>query len=725
MRLFATAPEGTISLLETELASLGARELDIRPRGISFEADLECSYRVCLYSRIANRILMPVTRFKASSPEAIYDEIRAIRWERHLHSSGTLAVDVTANKAEVRHSHYAMLTVKDAVVDRFREQFDERPSIDTGSPDLRLNLLLQGERAQISVDLSGGSLHRRGYRVDGAVAPLKENLAAAILLHAGWDKIAAAGGSLYDPMCGSATLLIEAALIAGDIAPGLYRNHFGFLGWRRHKEETWQKVLNEAKERRHVALNNMPHISGSDIDSDVIDAALHNIESARLDQHISVELKRAGTYPTAPATANGLLLANPPYGERMGITEELPALYAALGEMAKAYYSGWDFALFTGNPDLAIETGLTDHRPIAMKNGPIACKLFHYHIMGGESARAEGPFANRLRKNIRHLKRWARREAVSCYRIYDADLPDYAFAIDLYQGSADGAEEQRWIHMQEYAPPSTIDSRTAQQRLQSAVAQLAIILELPPEQIFYKVRRRQRGHSQYERQTKTGEFYQITEGGCQLWVNLSDYLDSGLFLDHRNTRIWIESHARDKDFLNLFGYTGSASIHAAVGGARSTTTVDLSNTYLDWGQRNLKLNGLEGGEHQFVHADVARWLQNQIHDRAPRRYDLIFMDPPTFSNSKSTERHFDIQRDHWRLINDAMKLLNREGLLIFSTNFRKFKLDKKLRSKFDFKEITQRTIPEDFKRKGKIHRCWEIRELPKQDNLPTGLSAQI
>ncbi|MCW8887585.1 MAG: bifunctional 23S rRNA (guanine(2069)-N(7))-methyltransferase RlmK/23S rRNA (guanine(2445)-N(2))-methyltransferase RlmL, partial [Gammaproteobacteria bacterium] len=380
------------------------------------------------------------------------------------------------------------------------------------------------------------------------------------------------------------------------------------------------------------------------------------------------------------------------------------------------HYKGWDFALFTGNPDLAPETNLIDHQPIDLKNGPIPCKLFHYHLLGDEAAKAEGPFANRLRKNLKHLKKWANRESINCYRIYDADLPDYAFAIDLYQGvDQDGADHQ-WIHLQEYAPPATIDSRTAQQRLQSAVAQLAIILELPSEDIFFKVRRRQRGQSQYERQAKTGQFFRVMEGGCQLWVNFSDYLDTGLFLDHRNTRLWIENSTKGKDFLNLFGYTGSASIHAAVGGAKSTTTVDLSNTYLDWAQRNLELNHLESGDNRLIRADTARWLQKQIHEDSPRQYDLIFMDPPTFSNSKSTEERFDIQRDHWKLINDAMKLLREDGLLIFSTNFRKFKLDEKLTTKFDFKEITQRTIPDDFKRKGQIHRCWEIHHLENRNS---------
>lgn len=715
MKLFATAPEGTISLLETELIQLGATQIDVRPRGIAFEADLEGVYRICLNSRIANRILMPVTRFKATSPEAIYDEIKAIRWEKHLHSSGTLAIDVTANRADVSHSHYAMLKVKDAVVDRFREQFDERPSIDTEFPDLRLNLLLQGERAQISVDLSGGSLHRRGYRIDGAGAPLKENLAAAILLHAGWDKIAAAGGALHDPMCGSGTLLIEAALIAGDIAPGLYREHFGFLGWRRHDKALWQKVVDEAKERRSEGLAKIPPISGCDANPGAIDAAQHNIESVMLDEYITLEVKRLEEDSTPPAAATGLLIANPPYGERMGKTTDLHPLYANLGKMAQQHYKGWLFGLFTGNPDLAPETNLIDHQPIELKNGQIPCKLFRYHILSGEEAKAEGPFANRIRKNIKHIKKWANRESVSCYRIYDADLPDYAFAIDLYQGideNADDPHEQQWIHLQEYAPPATIDSQVAQQRLQSGIAQLAIILKLPTEHIFYKVRRRQRGQSQYERQAKTEQFYRVIEGGCQLWVNFSDYLDTGLFLDHRNTRLWIENNSKGKDFLNLFGYTGSATLHAAIGGARSTTTVDLSNTYLDWAQRNLELNHLEHGDNRLLHADTARWLQKQIHESNPKHYDLIFMDPPTFSNSKSSEERFDIQRDHWKLINDAMRLLREDGLLIFSTNFRKFRLDQKLTTKFDFKEITQRTIPEDFRQKGKIHRCWEIRHHP-------------
>ncbi len=708
MKCFATAAAGTVPILVDELKQLGASRIDPRPKGVSFEGDQETIYRICLWSRIANRILLPITTLQVSTPEELYKEIKAIRWEKHLHSSGTLAIDVTAVNAAISHSRYAMLTVKDGVVDRFRELFDERPSIDIETPDLRLNLLMQGKRAQISIDLSGGSLHRRGYRVDGAAAPLKENLAASLLMLSNWPEISESGGTLIDPMCGSGTLLIEAGLIAAKIAPGLLRRDFGFLRWRRHTPDIWEKLVSEAEAIRDQSLAQCPPIYGCDIDADAISAATANIEAAGLSGQITLEQTPFEECEPKLENPHGLIIVNPPYGARLGEVEQLRSTYKALGNWVRLH-QGWAFSLFTGNPELAKETSQIDPRPTELKNGPIACQLFRSKIASPNLAaveRSEGAtmLYNRIQKNLKHLRKWAKREKINCYRVYDADLPEYAVAIDLYQG------KENWVHLQEYAPPSTIEPETARQRLQEAIEVVPEIFEISPTHLFVKVRERQRGDHQYRKQADDNNFFSVKEGDVSLLVNLSDYLDTGLFLDHRNTRLWIGDNANDKDVLNLFAYTGSATIHAAKGGARSTTTVDLSKTYLDWAQRNMNLNGLSSPyQHRFIHADVMQWLDQEAANSEARQYDLIFLDPPTFSNSKRSEDIFDIQRDHTTLIDNAMRLLRPDGVLIFSNNFRKFKLDNRVGEMFHLVDITNKSIPFDFRRNQKIHRCWEIR----------------
>jgi 23S rRNA (guanine2069-N7)-methyltransferase / 23S rRNA (guanine2445-N2)-methyltransferase len=306
-------------------------------------------------------------------------------------------------------------------------------------------------------------------------------------------------------------------------------------------------------------------------------------------------------------------------------------------------------------------------------------------------------FANRLRKNLRLLGKWARREGVSCYRLYDADLPEYAVAVDLYEG---------WAHVQEYAAPETVDPARAEARLREAMAVLPEALGIPTEHVVLKVRRRQKGLAQYERLATTGDFREVGEGGLRFLVNLTDYLDTGLFLDHRPTRAMIRDLAAGRCFLNLFAYTGTASVYAASGGAASTTSVDMSRVYLDWARRNLALNGFDQGPvHRFVHADCLKWLEA----RRPERYDLIFLDPPTFSTSKRMgERTFDVQRDHVPLIRAVASLLGREGILLFSNNSRRFTLDRDALFDFLIEDVTAKTLPHDFARNPRIHTCWRI-----------------
>ena len=725
LALFASAPRGIEPLLADELRALGAQAVKETRAGVTFEGTLELAYRVCLWSRVANRVLLPITQFPAATPEALYDGVRTIDWSNHLGADNTLAVEFNSNRAAITHTHYGALKVKDAIVDQFRERTGVRPSVATDEPDLRINVYVHADIANVSIDLSGESLHRRDYRVGTVMAPLKENLAAAILLRAGWPAIAKAGGAFVDLMCGSGTLPIEAALIASDSAPGLRRTYYGFLRWRGHDAAVWAALVEEAQTRRAAGIKNLPAIRGYDHDPSAVRVALANVEQAGFTGHVHIERRYLADCRSEHVEQAGLVVVNPPYGERLGEDSELPALYRALGATLKSCYEGWRAAVFTGNPDLGKVMGLRAHKMHVLYNGAIECKLLHFEVVPKqfvierssiEDAQPTAPqsttatailtagaemFANRLRKNLKQLGKWAAREKISCYRLYDADMPEYALAIDLYQGAA------RWAHVQEYAAPKSIDPDKAAERLREALSAIPAVLDIPPEQIFLKVRQRQKGAAQYERLAEHGTFHVVLEDGLKLQVNFTDYLDTGLFLDHRPTRRLLRERARGKRFLNLFGYTGTATVHAIAGGARATTTVDMSRTYLDWARRNLVVNGIEGKEHEIIQEDVLVWLE----DERERRYDLIFLDPPTFSTSKRMQGTLDIQRDHVGLIQAAGRLLAPAGELIFSTNFRRFRLEREALAEFAVEDLSRATIPKDFERDLRIHQCFRFTRL--------------
>jgi 23S rRNA (guanine2445-N2)-methyltransferase / 23S rRNA (guanine2069-N7)-methyltransferase len=706
--LFATCPKGLELLLADELRALGARDVHEKRAGVEFSGTLDIAYRACLWSRLASRILLPIQQFPARTPEELYAGVRTIEWDEHIAPEGTVAVDFTTTVSAITHSHYGALKVKDAVVDQMRDKHGVRPWVDTERPDLRINVYLHRDEAIVSIDLSGEALHRRGYRGQAGEAPLKENLAAAILLRANWPAIARDKGPLIDLMCGSGTFLVEAALMAADIAPGLERPYFGFFRWRGHDVASWDSLLDEARARRDAGLTQLPTILGYDQDSRVVRAARDNISGAGLDNYIAVE-ERALNECVPEGSTPGLVLANPPYGERMGTASQLPALYGELGTQMKTHFGGWRGAVFTGNPDLGKHMGLRAHRMHTLWNGAIECRLLHFDITQEWHAKQRDPsvpreisdsgkmFENRLRKDLKHFGKWARRQDIGAYRVYDADLHEYNLAIDIYES------DKRYVHVQEYEAPDTIDPMKAKRRLDEALYIVPQVLEIPPEQVFFKQRRRQKGGTQYEKISTAGRFYQIQEGACVLQVNFTDYLDTGLFLDHRQTRAMIGELSKGKRFLNLFGYTGSATVHAALGGAIATTTVDMSNTYLDWAQRNLDLNNAPRENHELIQADVLQWLDNQ-----QNRYDLIFLDPPTFSRSKRMEGTLDVQRDHVDLIGRTIKLLAPGGILIFSTNLRRFRIDAAALGDVVVEDITRKTIPMDFERNPKIHQCFRI-----------------
>ena len=716
---FATTPKGMESLLAAELRRLGAASVRETRAGVAFEGDLTIAYRSCLWSRLANRILLPLSRFTAETPEALYAGVRAIDWDGHLAADASLAIDFTASQSKITHSHYGALKAKDAIVDQLRERHGCRPDVKRERPAVRINIYLHRDEATLSLDLSGESLHRRGYRSEAMAAPMKENLAAAILLRAGWPEVAKAGGPLLDPLCGSGTLLIEGALMAADIAPGLGREYFGFLGWRGHDAALWQTLQEEAATRRDAGLAHLPAIIGYDADRGAVRAAHDNIARAGLSAHIHVERRELGdcTPPSGKHATSGLVVSNPPYGERLGELSELQYLYGHLGERLKTHFGGWRAAIFTANPELGKRMGLRARKIYSLYNGALECKLLCFDISAEwfvtprtaatpvtTSIAPLGPgakmFANRLRKNLKHLGRWAGREHIACYRIYDADMPEYAVAVDLYQG------EQRWVHVQEYQAPKGIDAAKAATRLQEALSAIPQVLEISSAQLFFKVRRRQKGPTQYQQLAAEKQFHEVSEGGLRFLVNFTDYLDTGLFLDHRLTRARLRDLAYGKHFLNLFAYTGAATVYAAAGGAADTTSIDMSRTYLDWARKNLALNGYSDARHRYIQADCLTWLEQAAHDR--KRYDLIFLDPPSFSNSARMEKTFDVQRDHPALLAAAARLLAPHGVLIFSNNLRNFKMDRAALPGWQIEDITRATIPEDFARNPRIHNCWKI-----------------
>ena len=712
---FATTPKALEDSLTVELRSLGITDLKATMAGVAFSGDLESAYRVCLWSRIANRVLLLLKQFDLTSQHGLYQAVQEIDWSTHFNADESFAVTFSAkNSTVINNSHFGALKVKDAIVDQMREKFGIRPNIDTEHPHIRINVHLNGETAQLSLDLSGESLHRRGYRDVTVDAPIKENLAAAILHRCGWQDLAIQGKTLLDPMCGSGTLLLEAAMIAADYAPGLGRNYFGFLGWKQHDKICWQTLWWDANRRKTIGMANLPTIVGFDTNRQAVNAALSHVKKAGFEGKIHIERRDISEAVPTQRWIPGLVICNPPYGERLGDTKEVALLYEQFGEILKKHFLGWQAGLIISNPELGFRLGIRSRRPTTFYNGALECKLLRLTIAENEFftpkvneiEKPQAPmFANRLQKNVKKLSKWAAQHNIFCYRVYDADLPEYSAAIDIYQG------EKTWVNVQEYEPPKSIEPQKAQERLAGLLAEIPVILNIPTTQLFLKTRRKQRSIHQYEKQNETGIFHQITEGDCQLLVNFDDYLDTGLFLDHRPIRLHLQKQASGKRFLNLFAYTGSATVHAAVGGAVATTSVDMSNTYLQWAKKNLALNNTKG-KHEFIQADCIEWLDNEANTKNRREYDLIFLDPPTFSNSKRMDDVFDVQRDYIPLIQKTLKLLAPDGVLYFSTNFRKFKFDEKAFEHLEISDITKQSIPEDFARDAKVHYCWEIKKRP-------------
>ncbi len=726
-RYFASSPRGLADLLATELKVLGATELREGRGGVNFTATLETAYRACLESRVASRVYLPLLSLEAPTTERFYAQLLAYDWSTQIAPGATLACEFSGQHPTIINTQFGALKMKDAVCDQLREAIRWRPNISTEEPGVRLHAHANGVRVEVSIDLSGEGLHRRGYRLLGGPAPLRENLAAGILLRTGWPKLAAQGARFLDPLCGSGTLVVEAAMMAAHVAPNIWRQYFGFLGWRGHQELVWQEVRAAARARgdaavaamaKNVAADSALALAGSDRDSGMLRSARANAERAGVAELTRFSHCELADVVPPPGAARGLVCTNPPYGERLEERDSARALHQLLGRVLQQNFMGWQAAVITTAAQMGLEIGLRAHRTHTLWNGPIECRLLRFELKpeavrdlrpqlrdeGDNSLRDSNGakmFANRIAKNLKRLRAWVKRESISCYRIYDADMPEYAFAIDKYQ-AADG--ERCWLNVQEYAAPDEIPPDQVKRRRAEVIAALPAATGIARGDIHLRTRRRMSGTQQYEKQSEHSQSFVVAESGLRFEVNFENYLDTGLFLDHRLTRQRLRAAAAIGRFLNLFAYTGSASVYAAAGGAKSTVTVDLSNTYLDWARRNMRLNGFEGPQHEYLQADACEWLK-----KATPGFDLVFLDPPTFSNSARMQGVLDIQRDHAELIDNSVRLLTKGGLLVFSTNAQKFKLEPLLAERYQVIDMSRETLPPDFERNPRIHRCFEIR----------------
>lgn len=769
-RLFTivvTCASGIEALLFDELSDLIAQQkivsneeyfLEQASACVFVQGDLSLAYRFSLWSRLGEQVLITLAQVKLIpgsqelAREKLYQAANAFPWEKIISFQQTFKIEVNGKQTIFNDSRFAALICKDAIVDRFRENYDKRPSIDKENADLHLHLFVQEELFTLSISFSGERLHKRAYRQQTVEAPIKETLAAALLRQVDWHKNFSEMDYFVDPCCGSGTLPIEALMMAADIAPGLFRKEFGFEKLAFHQPLLWENILLEARQRKENGLQALKvldlKIRAYDSEISAISAckanlgvlglesfvhvekrALFNLSGKKLMASLDIARNAAESQDTnSEIKQKGLLLSNPPYGERLQEADELKYLYQFLGERLQQDFEFWQVGIICNQVELLDALRLSDYQQQRFFNGNLAC-LFRYtripklrntdaycnyflNCVENKSTQADlvenipQDLQNRIYKNLKKLRAWIVSNEISCFRLYDADLPEFNAAVDCYQ-----YKDKVWLMVAEYAPPKTVNEDIAKERFSLLLASLRKIFSLQREQIYIKTRQRQKGSSQYHSKDhakqvenrKSTKLLPVCEDQLNFLLNPVDYLDTGLFLDHRLVRKMIRHEAKGKRFLNLFAYTASASVYAAAGGARSTLSLDLSENYLKWARKNLLANGFSLENHKTEKTDIIAWLES-----SKAQFDLIFLDPPTFSNSKKKNLIFDLQQDHKKLIELSMARLDKAGKLIFSNNYRRFEMDPSLSQHFQITEITEKTISPDFSRARVPHRSWII-----------------
>lgn len=816
IEFFASCIAGFEPQLALELKRIGVRRVRPLKGGVAFFGEPLDGERVCLWSRVASRVMAVVGRVNAGDADLLYAGIYALPWESVLVPGASIAVRASGVNDELRNTQFTSLKVKDALCDRVRERTGARPNVDAHRPDIAVDVRIRGNRATVSLDLAGESLYHRAYldEHDGADAPLLCAYAAGLLVAAGAYERLREGWGVLDPASDAGFIVCEAADMAADAAPGLLRERWGFLGWAAHDAEAWDDELARADERFEAGVtrllagsssksaNDMPDTShvrivGVSASSPAISTArghlrraglraVASVEAAAADDAAAVEERLAGIAARGVSDGGGsgdreadgapqpaLIVANVVPVDRAEDARAVSEAASFMGAVRRAP-AGSVFAVisprsfegrFGARASESAKVGvgrIESYREVYNQAPPDLASIVIPDSQGGSdhvvevNDAAAAQFAARLRKVARERRKWARREEVSCYRIYDADLPEYNVAIDLYAGAGDSLGKT-YVHVAEYQAPSSVDPGVARARLDDALAVIPVALGVRPDHVFSKVRSHSKGGSQYRSEARRSYVTRVEEDGLLFEVDLSGYLDTGLFLDHRLTRREIEYRADGARFLNLFAYTGVATVHAAAGGAVSTTTVDLSQTYLEWARRNMELNGyaceevVSGSDaagagsdgavvssaagsahsagsrradagasrgkarasqrspHRFVRADVMSWIREARRRR--EEYDLIFVDPPTFSNSKSMGRRtWDVQRDHVELLIGVSRLLSRDGMALFSCNLRSFKPDFEQLERYgvQLEDVSAQSIPHDFERNPRIHQCYVL-----------------
>jgi 23S rRNA (guanine2445-N2)-methyltransferase / 23S rRNA (guanine2069-N7)-methyltransferase len=728
--LIATCAFGLEAIVRRELEGLGI-DAKIQSSGrVHFQGDWETICKANLWLRTADRVLIRVAEFPAADFDALYDTTRDLNWAAWIPRDGQFPVTGRSIDSTLTSVPAVQRTVKKAVVESLKRDHLRDDLPETGCL-FKLDVSLLKDIATLTIDSTGRSLHRRGYRTLISTAPLKETLAAAMVLLSYWRP----GKPLLDPFCGTGTIPIEAAMIGRNLAPGLHRD-FPFFDWPLFRRQIWDDLCSDAVARQTGPLEE--RLLGSDIDPRSLRAARENAERAGVENDIHFEPR--DVREISSRRRFGCLITNPPYGSRIGADGQsyqsrdeiraLDDLYRTLPEVLR-HFPTWSHYIFTSYADFEGVVGRQADRRRKLYNGRIECTYYQFHgpkpvveTRGQDDeaivlVHADGPaafggvtekgrhqaeiFAARLKKLARHLRRWPTKREITCFRLYERDVPEIPLVVDRYENH---------LHLSEYERPHDRDPAGHAAWLELMVQTAAQTLEVPIENTHFKSRSRQQGLTQHEKVNDTRNRFVVKEGGLKFLVNLDDYVDTGLFLDHRLTRAMVRDEAKGKDVLNLFAYTGSFSVYAADGAARSTTTVDLSKNYLDWATDNMKLNHFSGKEHRYFASDVPSFVRDHFEGQ---HYDLVILDPPTYSNSKRTQQDWDVQKDAVPLIRQVLKLMRPDGVIYFSTNFRRFKFDPALVPEATIREISQKTVPEDFRNR-RIHRCWRIVKSIPQSN---------
>ncbi|MCL4220683.1 MAG: bifunctional 23S rRNA (guanine(2069)-N(7))-methyltransferase RlmK/23S rRNA (guanine(2445)-N(2))-methyltransferase RlmL [Phycisphaerales bacterium] len=698
--LVAVTAFGLESVAQRELHTLGFE--DAKPFGtgrVGFTGGLEAICRANLHLRSAERVLVRVGSFPASDFGALFEGVRALPLEQWIGHEAAFPVSGRCVRSVLSSVPAVQRATKKAIVERLMEAHGVERLPETG-PTYAVEVSLLHDEATLTIDTSGAGLHKRGYRTSVGEAQLRETMAAGLVLLSFWHP----GRPFMDPFCGTGTIAIEAAMIGRNIAPGLRRS-FASEAWPQVPSAAWR----EAREQAQAAI--LPAIEhrlvATDIDERALSQARHHAQNAGVEPDI--HFQQRAFEEVRSRVGYGCLITNPPWGERLGDREQLEELYRSFPLVLRRLET-WSHFILTGYPDFERLIGQEATRRRKLYHANIQTTYYQFHgpapggaegprekapVFGGLNEKAERQaemFATVLGKHARHLRKWPER-GITCYRLYERDIPEVPLVVDVYEGH---------LHVAEYERPHERTPAQHADWLDRMMDTACRTLGIERDKAFLKSRGRRRGLSQYERVSDAGYTVVVGEQGLRFEVNLSDYVDTGLFLDHRITRAMVRERARGKRFLNLFSYSGAFTVYAASGGAQHTTTVDLSATYLDWAERNLLLNGFDDERHELVQADAMSFIESL---GPGEKFDLMVIDPPTYSNSKRTEEDWDVQARHTELLFAAGEHLEQGGLIYFSTNFRKFK--PAFPESLVTREISHQTVPADFRNK-KIHRCWVL-----------------